>query len=104
MKTIVIGASRNRQCKPGSLLIQWHLGTNYSHIYFKFKEDMYEDATVFQAVGKGMQYISYNNWLEHNVPIHEFEMQVSDEIYIELMQDCHKNSGKAYGFQQNIWI
>jgi hypothetical protein len=104
MKTIVIGASRNRQCKVGSLLIQWHMGTNYSHVYFKFQEELYTDATVFHAVGKGMQYVSYTNFLEHNIPVHEFELIISDEIYAELMQDCHKNSGKVYGFLQNLGI
>jgi len=104
MKTIIIGFSRNKNNAIGSELIQKFMGKPFSHTYFKFKEDLYKDYTIFHAIGKGLVYMSETTFLEHNLPIYQFEIQILDELFNELMEDCHINAGKHYGFMQNIGI
>lgn len=104
MKTVYICFSRRRGFAIGSELIQKFMGKPFSHTYFKFKEDRYVDHTIFHAVGKGLIYVSEATLLEHNVPAKEFALVISDELFDELMQDCHKNAGKDYGFLQNLGV
>lgn len=104
MKTIIIGFSKHKGFAPGSDLIKWFMNKDFSHTYFKFKEDLYDDHTIFHAVGKGLNYISERTFLEHNQPVAEFELPISDELFNELMQDCHKHAGGKYGYFQNLGI
>ena len=104
MQTITIGFSKHHGNAIGSSLIQWFMGRPYSHTYFKFKEDRYKDKTIFHAVGHGTVYISETTFLENNVPVYEFEIEISDELFNELMIDCHQNAGKSYGYMQNLGL
>lgn len=105
MKTIIIGFSKNEgSWAIGSRLIRWFMHRDFSHTYFKFKEDLYEDHTIFHAVGKGLIYVSERSFLKHNTPVAEFELTISNELFDELLQDCHTNAGNDYGIFQNLGI
>jgi len=101
---VTIGFSRHRGFAIGSEAIQKFMNKPFSHTYFKFKQPMYKDYTIFHAVGKGLTYISETNFLKHNIIIYEFEIEISEELYKELMVDCHNNAGEHYGFYQNIGL
>lgn len=104
MKTIYIGYSRHKGSAIGSDFIRKYLGTPFSHNYFKFKDPQYNDSTVFHAVGRGLSYVSESRFLKTNTIVAEFEVQVSDETYNELLNDCHLNAGIKYGTFQNLGI
>lgn len=104
MKTVYFGFSRPNHRMLGSEVIQKYMKTDFSHTYFKFKEELFEDHTIFHSVGKGLSYISETNFKSHNIVVIEFALAVPDDLYIELLQDCHNNAGVKYGFLQNIGI
>lgn len=105
MKTIIIGFSKHKgSWAIGSDLIRWFMKRDFSHTYFKFKENLYEDHTICHATGKGVNYMSETTFLEHNEPVAEFELEISDSLFDELLQDCHKFAGANYGYLQNVGI
>lgn len=104
MKSITFGFSRSSQGLIGSKLIMWFMRKPFSHTYFKYKEDRYVDSTIFQATGKGLNYMAEHRFHEHNTPVREFTEQISDELFDELMRDCHNNAGIDYGFLQNLGL
>ena len=69
-----------------------------------FKEDLYSDYTIFHAVGKGLTYISESRFKQNNEIVALFPVTIPDELFSELLEDCHKNAGLKYGFLQNIGI
>lgn len=104
MKTITIGFSRRKGSAIGSEIIQKYMGTKFSHVYFKFKEPHYIVHSIFHAVGRGLSYVCETRFLQSNAVAREFDIQVSDETYYELLNDCHLNSGIKYGYLQNLGI
>lgn len=104
MKTITVGFSCHKGFAPGSKIIKLILNRPFSHTYFKFKEDLLEDFTVFHAIGRGLSYVSYTNFKEHNNVVAEFDIEITDELYIELLNDCQKHASIQYGYMQNLGI
>lgn len=105
MKTIVVGFSKAKsKWEVGSTLIAWWMGEDFSHTYFKFKEDMFQDWTVNQSTGHGINYMAETSFLQNNVSVKEFSLNISDELYLEILTTCHVNAGVSYGYLQNIGI
>lgn len=104
MKKVYIGFSSHIGFAPGSWLIRVMLNAPFSHTYFKFKNDELLEPTIFHAVGKGLTYISESNFLIHNKPIKEIEILIDDELFNELLNDCHENASKDYAYLQNIGL
>lgn len=104
MKKIAIGFSRARGNLIGSEIIMRVLNRPFSHTYFRFKEDMYEDDTVNHATGHGVNYMAWSRFSEVNLSVKEFPLMISDDLYIELLTDCHRNAGIKYGYWQNLGI
>lgn len=102
MYKVWIGFSKNH--KIGSYLIRCYLDSNFSHTFFRFKDDSFEDSMVFHAVGKGLTFISETNFLKENVRVDEFKLDISEELYIELRNACNKHAGLHYGYLQNIGL
>lgn len=81
------------------------MGRNFSHTYFKFREDLYQDNTICHATGRSINYMSETTFGLHNQTVEEFELPVSQELYNELLQECHKFAGReGYGYFQNLGI
>lgn len=104
MKTITIGFASHKEFMIGSVAIEWLLNTDFSHTYFKFKEDRFQDHTIFHAVGKGLIYMAETTFVESALVVKEFDLQISDDLFQELMVDCHINAGKDYAYWQNLGI
>lgn len=105
MKTIIIGFSKSKHSWAiGSDLIRWFMNKDFSHTYFKFKEDLYEDYTICHATGKGIIYMSEQTFSLSNKTVAEFELTISENLFDELLQDCHKYAGANYGYFQNLGI
>lgn len=104
MKTIYIGFSYHKGFAPISYIIRKVLKTDFSHTYFKFKQENLDYSTIYHAVGKGLNYISEPNFLEDNTVVKEFKLEIDDELYIHILNLCHNNAYKKYGFLQNLGI
>ena len=102
MKTIYIGFSKSNLI--GSKLISWFLNREYSHTYFKFQEPWYDDKTINQSTGHGIGYMAEHNFIKNNTIVKEYVLDISDELFLELVNDCHKNAGVKYGYFQNLGI
>lgn len=102
MKRVWIGFSKKNAI--GSKLIRAFLCSPFSHTYFRFKDDNLNDSMIFHAVGKGLVFISNENFIKHNEKVSEFEFGISEELYIELRNECNKYAGLQYGIFQNIGL
>lgn len=103
MKQLTIGFSTDNNSII-SKLIRWWLGTTFSHTYLYFKLNEFEQYTIFQAVGSGLQFVSETTFLKTNTVINEFIISAKDEKYSEILNKCHNASGRKYGYLQNVGI
>lgn len=105
MAKIIIGFSTsNHNFAIGAEAIKLFMNRPFSHTYFKYKDDLYTDHTIFHAIGKGLSYVSENMFIVNNKIIKEFSFEIENNLYHELLIFCHKNAGIKYGFLQNIGV
>lgn len=105
MKTITIGFSKSKKKLAfGSYAIRMFQGTEYSHVYIKFKSDSLQRTLIYEAVGGGLRFIGTKVWESHAEEVASFSIDISQENYIILMQYCVDNAGTEYGFTQNIGV
>lgn len=105
MKTIGIGFSKSaKKFAIGSLAIRAYMQTDYSHVYVKFYSKSIDRVLIYEAVGSGVRFISQKKWESHAKEMHYYEIEVSDESYMKLMQFCVDNAGEEYAFCQNLGI
>lgn len=101
---IYVGFSAHIGFAPGSWALRLLMGVPFSHTYFKFKDPILNDNTVFHAIGKGVNYVSEPNFLVHNKIVKEIAMEIDEILFYELLNECHENASKDYAYLQNIGI
>jgi hypothetical protein len=101
---ITIGFSYHKGFAIGSWAIRMFLNKPFSHVYFKYKEKDLNTPTIYHAVGKGLTYISEDNFHKENETVSEFKINISEELFKELKNDCHEHASMDYGFFQNFGI
>lgn len=101
---ITVGFSYHLGFAPISSLIRWYLGRSFSHTYIKLQLSELEEPSVFHAVGKGVSILSYSNFLKMNVAVKEFELEISEELYLGICNEFHDFAGTSYGALQNLGI
>ena len=99
---ITIGFSKHKGLAIGSRLIRWWMGRPFSHTYAVLNLECFDSPTVFQAVGKGLQFISYERFTEKAIVIDEFQIEVDKNTYKIILNTCQKYSGLKYGYLQNL--
>ena len=105
MKKITIGFSKSRKkFAIGSWLIRWYMKTPYSHVYVKFHSESLDRTLIYEAVGSGVRFIGMSKWDRHAEEVATFDIQVSNDKYLELLRYCIDNAGVEYGFFQNIGV
>lgn len=104
MQTITIGFSRGRGFKPFSSLIRLYQGTEFSHVYLRRKSESYDAEYVYQASGHSVNFMGLEVFLENNIIIEEYTVNISDEAFARLMQFAIKKSGKKYSKRQIVGI
>jgi hypothetical protein len=105
MKTITIGFSRSKKFLPvGSLAIRAYMRTPYSHVYLRFFSESLNRTLIYEAVGVGVRFIGEKQWSKHAVEVASFEVDITDDNYITLLQYCVDHAGLEYGFMQNVGI
>lgn len=59
---------------------------------------------IYEAVGGGLRFIGTKIWESHAEEVASFDIEVSQDSYVSLMQYCIDNAGGEYGTAQNIGI
>lgn len=105
MKKITIGFSKaESKFAIFAKLIQLVLGTSFSHTYIKFKSESIDRILIYQASGLAVNFMPEHRFLEHHVPIAEYELEVSEETYKKTIQFAVDKSGTPYGITQILGI
>lgn len=87
-----------------SFLIKLIFRIPYSHTYMKFHSDSHNRDIVYESVGVGVRFVGATYWLKHAEIIEEFEIEVTDECYRELMCFCIDQAGTSYGKMQCLGV
>lgn len=100
MRNVIIGFSKPKHFKLYAWLIMKFDKANFDHAYLRFISENLNRSIIYQAVGKGVQFIGKTLFEAHSEPIEEYQLIVSDDSYTKLMQFCIDNAGISYGFKQ----
>lgn len=104
MNTIRIGFSKPRKWKPFAAAIMAGYGIGYSHVYIRLAAKKYDRDLIYQASHTMINFMSPIVFETENEIVREFELEVSDEKYIELMQFAIDNAGKPYGIKEALGL
>jgi hypothetical protein len=104
MKIIEIGFSRNKHNLIGSNLIMKYLGADYSHCYIKLQFLDNLNCIYHSTIMSGVTFTDINTFNDNNVIIKTFKILVDDVCYTDICKGLLQNSGKRYGFVQNLGI
>lgn len=99
MDGIIVGFSRPKKWKPFAWLIMQAYNIPYDHVYVRFYSDSYERNLVYQASGTKVNFMSQEIFLEDNLAIAEFEIEISKENKKQMVQFAIDNCGKPYGIK-----
>ncbi|HLD91720.1 MAG TPA: hypothetical protein VI911_12035 [Patescibacteria group bacterium] len=102
MKKMIIGFSRPKgKAFPWfSWVIRAKQGfTRYSHVYVKFSSLSIQREIIYQASGTQVNYIGSVLFYKHVHVVEEFEIEISDEQYLKMMQYMVDNAGKPYSIK-----
>lgn len=81
---IILGASKPKHWKPGSAAIMWWEDTPASHCYTVITISQ-SFTLVFQAVGSGTEFCSLQYFLEHNTPVYEKVVEITEKKFETLI-------------------
>jgi len=80
------------------------LGTDFSHVYVKFKSDKFNRVLIYQASGFAVNFMEESRMLKDHAVVAEFELTVSEATYVKTMQFAIDNAGVPYGIAQIFGI
>jgi hypothetical protein len=103
-KIVTFGFSANKDCKPFSVAIQLIEKRPYSHVYIKYVDELTGDAMIFQASHGDVNLISESKFLQDNMILEEYEMNVSEEIYLRIRKKMNSLLGLKYSILQILNI
>lgn len=105
MKNIIVGfSSSTKKFSPFSKLIRLWEGTDFSHVYFQFETSRNNVTIIYQASSTMLNYMSKEVFLQHNKVVSEFNLELSNEHYSELMLQCMKSAGLGYSIKQILGL
>jgi hypothetical protein len=104
MDYIIVGFSKPTRWKPFAWLISALWKTEYDHVYIGFYFDKYERNVVYQASKLSVNFMEKSNFTRDNVIIKEFQISITPENKIKMMQFAIDNSAKAYGMKSAIGV
>lgn len=95
---IIVGASKPNHFKIGALLIMWWEETPASHVYFYIPR-ISGIHLLYQAVGSGVQFMGYQRFLSHNIPVIEKEIDIPDGSKQKLLDYLIPRLGTKYSIK-----
>ncbi len=99
-KSIIIGFSTPRKWHVLPALIKFLEKTDFSHVYIKLKSESIDRELIYQASGLQVNFQNIASFNEKSKVIKEFEIELSEEAYIKVMQYMVDNVGKPYSIRQ----
>lgn len=101
MKNITIGFSRSSGKFPiFSWLILLAQNNNFSHAYMRYHDDFTERDVVFQASGLQVNFVGFEFFKTKEIIVKEFEIEISDEAFKNIMQYAIDKAGQPYSMLQ----
>lgn len=104
MSNLIVGFSKPKQYKLFAKLIMIGYCIPYSHVYIKFWSDKFQRFLIYQASGTAVNFMGTTIFEDHNETIKEFELVLTDEDRIKMIQFALDNSGKSYGFKNALGL
>lgn len=83
-----------------SKLIRFFQGSEFSHSFVEWNNAWYDSELIYEAKGLS-SYIINKKYLSGNT-IYEFEADVTDEKYYEIMKYIHGDVGVEYAWKEMI--
>jgi hypothetical protein len=91
---LICGASRPLHFKIGAAGIMWWEETPASHVYIRLT--IYGVDIVFQAVGAGTCFLSFEKFKSHNIVVYEKEFTVTPEMFEKIISFMLLKLGTKY--------
>jgi hypothetical protein len=102
MKKVSIGFSKPKKgLKPRviSWLIRVFEGfTPYSHVFIRWENTWLDTDMIYEATGSGVSFTGRNLFEDYAHVVKEYELEISDYAYKELIKYCVDHSGYKYGY------
>lgn len=99
MRSVIVGFSAPIKWKVGAEFIKlWQGGTPYSHVYLRTTAVLIKRDIIYQASHGDVNCISAPAFEEQNRVVAEFEYNIQDYDYVELLRYCVDELGKPYGY------
>lgn len=102
MVKVVIGFSRPKcmKFKFFAWLIMKSYGTPYSHSYIRIHSEKFNRDLIYQASQTLVNFMGMEVFNEEAHIVEEFEFNISDQQYIEMMQFAIDSAGIPYGLKE----
>lgn len=105
MPSIIVGFSRSRSpWKIGSKVIQEVEKRDFSHAYIKFEEPITSLSMIAQASNGFVNLMSEEIFESHNIIVEEYELELKDFEFIDILNFLYANMGKDYSLFQLVLI
>lgn len=102
MRKVIIGFSTPKSWMPYSWLIQTAYGTPFSHVYVRFRSDKFDRDLIYQASKSIVNFMGMDVFLGHNQIVEEYEVDISEEKFNEMIAFAIDTAGKPYGVLQAV--
>jgi hypothetical protein len=99
MKTITIGLSTTKKFNCFSWAIKKLLKTPYSHAYLRLHDDLTNNDMIYQASGLHVNFENINDFINNEIIVKEFPLQVDDDTYTKIISFCEQKVGKPYAIR-----
>lgn len=103
-KLTVVFTKSKKKFPIGSWLIMLGTMKPYSHVALKFESRIFNSPTFYQASDGLVNYMSGTQFDKKHEIIVSYELEVEEEAYSKIREECHEEAGAPYGFMQNIGI
>jgi len=101
--TITVGFSRPKSgFVPFAWAIMWYQGSDFSHSYIRFKSNSLDRELIYQASSTMVNFWGATYFESKETIAAEYEIEVTDDQYRQLMQYFIDNAGKPYGVLQLV--
>lgn len=102
---VYLGFSRPKKFNPVSFLISWWIKRPYSHVYLRFESSNPKiPSTVYHAARGMVHFLTFDRFLEKNIVIAEYKLEVDKEKRTEILLEAMNLSGEKYGYVELIKI
>ena len=95
---IVVGASKPNKFKIGAALIMWWEETPASHVYLYIPRES-GIHLLYQAIGSGVQFMGYHQFLHHNRPVYEKRIEIKEGTKQKLLDYLIPKLGTSYSLK-----